>query len=96
MPPETVCTESYLAVGAYDNKEEAENMSNYLRTKFCRFLVSTILLTQNITKGKFIVVPNLSMKESWTDEKLYKKYGLTSEEIKFIESMIRPMELNNE
>jgi len=96
MPPDTVCTESYLAVGAYDNKEEAENMSNYLRTKFCRFLVSTILLTQNITKGKFIFVPNLSMKESWTDEKLYKKYGITSEEIEFIESMIRPMELNNE
>jgi site-specific DNA-methyltransferase (adenine-specific) len=34
--------------------------------------------------------------ESWTDEKLYKKYCLTDEEIAFIESMIRPMELNDE
>jgi len=29
--------------------------------------------------------------ESWTDEKLYRKYKLTKEEIEFIESMIRPM-----
>lgn len=92
MPPKTVCTESYLVVGSYDNKEEAENMTNYLKTKFVRFLVSTILLTQNITKSKFIFVPNLDMKELWTDEKLYKKYGITDEEIEFIESLIRPME----
>ena len=74
-----------------NSEAEAENMSDFLRTKFCRFLVSTILLTQNITKGKFNFVPNLSMKEKWDDEKLYKKYGLTEDEITFIESMIRPM-----
>ena len=91
MPPKTVCTESYLVVGNYNSEAEAENMSDFLRTKFCRFLVSTILLTQNITKGKFNFVPNLSMKEKWDDEKLYKKYGLTEDEITFIESMIRPM-----
>lgn len=94
MPPQTVCTESYLVVGNYDNQLEAENMANYLRTNFVRFLVSTILLTQNITKGKFIFVPNLQMTEPWTDEKLYKKYGLSKEEIAFIESMIRPMSVS--
>ncbi len=92
MPPKTVCTESYLVVGNYNTLTEAKNMVNFLKTKFCRFLVSIILLTQNITKGKFIFVPNLPMNESWDDEKLYKKYGLTQEEIDFIESMIRPME----
>ncbi len=71
---------------------EAENMVNFLKTKFCRFLVSITLLTQNITKAKFIFVPNLPMNESWDDQKLYKKYGLTQEEINYIESMIRPME----
>src|SRR5690606_14103091 len=94
MPPKTVCTESYLVVGNYNSETEAENMANFLRTKFCRFLVSTILLTQNITKGKFIFVPNLSMEEKWDDEKLYKKYGLTEDEIAFIDSMIRPMDLS--
>jgi len=39
-------------------------------------------------------VPLQDFSEPWTDEKLYAKYGLTEEEIAFIESMIRPMELN--
>lgn len=93
MPPKSVCTESYLTLGHFDTHSEAENLASYLRTKFCRFLVSTILLTQNITKGKFAFVPIQDFSEPWTDKKLYKKYGLTEDEIAFIESMIRPMEL---
>ena len=96
MPPDTVCTESYLVVGNYKTESEAINMLKFLKTKFCRFLVSSILLTQNITKGKFVFVPRLSMDESWTDEKLYAKYGLTEEEQAFIDTLIRPMELQNE
>ena len=64
-------------------------MVQYLKTRFCRFLVSTILLTQNITKSKFMFVPKLSMEETWTDNKLYEKFDLTDREIKFIESLIR-------
>jgi site-specific DNA-methyltransferase (adenine-specific) len=93
MPPQTVCTESYLVVGKYESQSEAENMANFLKTKFCRFLVSTILLTQNITKGKFIFVPDLPMSESWDDEKLYRKFNLNREETEFIEQLIRPMEV---
>ncbi|MBP6445483.1 MAG: Eco57I restriction-modification methylase domain-containing protein [Saprospiraceae bacterium] len=91
MPPNTVCTESYLVVGSFSNEYEALNMAEFLRTKFCRFLVSTILLTQNITKGKFIFVPNLSMNEKWDDEKLFAKYELTQHEIEFISQLIRPI-----
>ena len=94
MSPNTVCTESYLVVGNYKTKSEAENMTDFLRTKFCRFLVSAILLTQNITKGKFIFVPNLPMNEKWDDAKLFKKYELTKEEIEFISQLIRPMNEN--
>ena len=54
--------------------------------------VSAILFTQNIAKDKFRFVPALEMSEPWTDEKLYAKYGLTDDEIAFIESMVRPME----
>jgi site-specific DNA-methyltransferase (adenine-specific) len=95
MSPKTVCTESYLVIGKFNSESEAKNMANFLRTKFCRFLVSTILLTQNITKSKFIFVPNLSMKENWDDEKLFTKYNLTKDEIAFIDSMIRPMDLTS-
>lgn len=94
MPPNTVCTESYLVVGNYDSQSEAENMVSYLQTKFCRFLVSTILLTQNITKSKFIFVPTVSLESKWDDHKLYSMFELNEEEIMFIEQLIRPIENN--
>ena len=60
-----------------------------------RFLVLLKKNTQNAAKGVYQFVPIQDFSESWTDEKLYKKYGLTQEEINFIESMIRPMELES-
>ena len=52
--------------------------------------------TQNGPRGVYAFVPIQDFTESWTDEKLYKKYGVTKEDIAFIESMIRPMEARNE
>lgn len=91
MPPNSVATESYLIIGAFRSKQEAENVAEYLHTRFVRFLVSSILLTQNITRKSFIFVPIQDFSKSWTDEKLYEKYKLTSEEIDFIQSTIRPI-----
>ena len=91
-PPASACTETYIVVGSYDNETEAKYLAGYLRTKFLRFLVGLRKNTQDITQDRFAFVPQLSMLEPWTDEKLYKKYNLTAEEIAFIESMIRPME----
>jgi len=48
--------------------------------------------SHSITKDTYAFVPILDMNKEWTDEKLYKKYKLTKEEIDFIESKIRPME----
>jgi site-specific DNA-methyltransferase (adenine-specific) len=53
-------------------------------------------ISQDNPKDRFFFVPIQDYNEPWTDEKLYKKYGLTSEEIELIESMIRPMESDNE
>ncbi|MBL8005325.1 MAG: Eco57I restriction-modification methylase domain-containing protein [Candidatus Kapabacteria bacterium] len=92
LMPNVICTGTYLVIGKFQNKEEAFNLANYLKTKFCRFLVGTILLTQHISKDKFQFVPMQDFTEEWTDEKLYKKYGLTEEEIAYIESIIRPMD----
>jgi site-specific DNA-methyltransferase (adenine-specific) len=50
--------------------------------------------TQDATSRVYQFVPLQDFSEAWTDEKLYKKYGLTDEEISFIESMIRPMDLS--
>ena len=50
------------------------------------------LTSQDISRDKFLFVPQLDMSRSWTDEELYKKFNLTEEEISFVDSMIRPME----
>ena len=58
-------------------------------------MVSLLKATQHSTANVYQLVPMQDFYETWTDEKLYKKYGLTQEEINFIESMIRPMELES-
>lgn len=86
------CTETYLHIGPFENKEISKNVLSYIKTKFFRFMVLLIKNTQNATRRVYQFVPLQDFNEEWTDEKLYKKYGLTQEEIDFIESMIRPME----
>ena len=91
LEPKEVCTETYLCIGNFNKYEEANNLKIYLTTKFFRFLLLQALTSINISKDKFCFIPMQDFSESWTDEKLYKKYKLTKEEIEFIESMIRPM-----
>ena len=92
LPPKYVCTETYLVVDAFDNELEANNLFKYLRTKFVRFLVAQTTSTQHIAKMNFCFVPVQNFSKPWSDEDLYAKYGLTDEEIAFIDSMIKPME----
>ena len=91
--PNSCCTETYLLIGPFDSKEMARNVLQYISTRFFRFMVLQIKNTQHATKKVYQFVPMQDFNEEWTDEKLYKKYKLTKEEIAFIESMIRPMEL---
>ncbi len=92
LPPQTVCTETYLVAGAYESESEARNLADYLRTKFVRFLISQLSYSQDITKERFAFVPVLDMKRSWDDAKLASRYGLSDEEVDFIDSTVRPMQ----
>lgn len=92
LAPKEVCSETYLVVDAFDNRNEARNLVTYLKTKTLRFLLLQSLTSIHITKNCFQFVPLQDFSHPWTDEMLYKKYGLTDEEVAFIESMIRPME----
>lgn len=89
--PNTASTETYLVAGAFKNAKETENLRKYLTTMFLRFLVLLNKPTQHATSKVYQFVPVQDFKELWTDEKLYKKYGITEKEIEFIESLIRPM-----
>jgi hypothetical protein len=96
LPPGVVCTESYIVAGHFDSEREARNLHQYLHTKFVRFLVSLRAVTHHVTRGSFLFVPIQDFSTAWNDTKLYEKYGLNDDEITFIESMIRPMELDSE
>lgn len=90
------CSETYLLFGPYPSRKISENVISYINTRFFRFLVLLKKNTQNAARGVYSFVPSQNFDDPWTDEKLYKKYCLTNEEITFIELMIRPMDLNNE
>ncbi len=89
--PGTACTETYLVAGRFSTEAEARNFSAYLRTRFVRHLVSLRTNTQHLYSERFAFVPRLPMDREWTDEMLYKKFGITKDEIAFIDSMIRPL-----
>ncbi len=90
--PGTICTETYLLIGFFSSREECKNVISYISTKFFRFMVLLKKPSQNATKKVYSFVPLQDFSEPWTDEKLYKKYGLIKEEIDFIEKMVRPMD----
>lgn len=90
--PGTACTETYLVIDRFKSKKEANYFAGYLRTRFARFLVSLRKNTQHLFNERFQFVPALPMNQDWTDDLLYKKYGITKPEVAFIESVVRAME----
>lgn len=96
LPPGTICTETYLVIGSYKSKEQAVNLVSYMKTRLFRFLVSQFMYSHHITKDSYSFVPVQNFNEFWTDSKLNSKYELSDEEVTFINSMIRPMDLSDE
>ena len=86
--PGTACTETYLVAGHFESEAAATKYAKYLRTRFVRFLVSLRKPTQNALKPVYAFVPDLPLKGEWTDAKLFKRYGLTEDEIAFVESQV--------
>ncbi|WP_374044564.1 DEAD/DEAH box helicase family protein [uncultured Porphyromonas sp.] len=99
--PKTVCTDSLIAIGGYDEVEEATNLKKYLETKFLRFMVGILKVSQNIYQNVYRFVPlqdftagsdiDWSQSVAEIDRQLYKKYALTPDEIAFIEEKVSPM-----
>jgi len=89
--PGEACTETYLVAGRFDNEKSARRYAAYLRSRFVRFLVSLRKSTQHANRSVYAFVPDVPLDCEWTDEKLYKRYGLSKDEIAFIESLVRPM-----
>ncbi len=90
--PGEACTETYVVAGHYDTEKLARRYAAYLRTRFVRFLVSLRKNTQHANRSVYAFVPDIPLGRDWTDKKLYERYGLTKDEIAFIESIVRPMD----
>ena len=102
LKPGEVCSETYLCIGNFDNIEKANNLKKYIETKFFRFLLLQALSSIHITKDKFCFIPiqdftnnsdinwNKDIKE--IDQQLFIKYELSTEEIKLVETIIKPMQ----
>ncbi|MDO4663425.1 MAG: Eco57I restriction-modification methylase domain-containing protein [Erysipelotrichaceae bacterium] len=100
--PNEVCTHSYFLVGNYSEESEAKNLYKYLSTKFVRYLILQSVSSINLSKLTMGFVPLQDFTNNsdidWSksipeiDQQLYKKYGLSPEEIEFIETHVKEME----
>ncbi len=100
--PNSACSDSLIPIGSFETESEAINLSKYMATKFLRFMVGIMKSSRNIYQVVYRFVPLQNFTNSsdidWSkniaeiDLQLYKKYGLSTEEITFIESTIKPME----
>jgi site-specific DNA-methyltransferase (adenine-specific) len=94
--PPSACTQSYLVVAPFQSERAAHSFASYYRTRLFRFLVSLRKITQDALRSTYTWVPQQPWNRTWTDELLYSKYGLSKNDIAFIESMIRPMDEGDE
>ncbi len=95
-------TQTFISFGAFDNREEAENLLKYIKTKFARTMLGTLKITQSNKKDTWSNVPlqnftnnsdiDWSQSIAQIDQQLYRKYGLSEKEIAFIEEKVREME----
>lgn len=92
--PGTISSETYLSIGPFDSKSQAESVLSYLSCQLTRLLILLHKPSQHTTRKVYAFVPTQEWTSRWTDERLYKKYGLSSDEIAFIEKLVRPMELD--
>ena len=100
--PYESCTPTFISIGNFETKIEAENTLKYIKTKLCRALLGIMKKTQHNSAPNWAYIPiqdftnnsdiDWSKNISEIDKQLYSKYDLSEEEITYIESTIRPME----
>ena len=93
--PGECSTESFIVAGAFSSKKEVKSFKTYLFTKIVRFLLLQTVVSQHVTREKFMFIPDLGKYEGvYSDELLCKRWGITKEEWKFIDSKIKAVDEN--
>lgn len=101
LGPGEAYTQTFIGIGAFDNKIEADNSVKYLKTRFTRAMLGVLKVTQDNDREAWRMVPLQDFTPSsdidWSksvheiDLQLYRKYGLSIEEINFIETHVKEM-----
>lgn len=94
-------TQTFISIGCFETREEAEACLKYIKGKFARALLGILKVTQHNPKATWAYIPLQDFTSEsdidWTvsvaevDRQLYRKYGLSAEEVAFIESKVREM-----
>lgn len=91
--PGECCTKTLLVACAFDSKKEVESFKTYLFTKIVRFLLLQAVVSQDVTREKFLFVPDLGQYQGeYTDELLRARWGITDEEWAFIDAKIKSVD----
>jgi hypothetical protein len=94
--PGTISSETYLCIGPFKTKEEAENVLAYLACRLTRFLILLHKPSQDTTRKVYTFVPTQDWTRTWNDVDLYNHYGLSDVEVNFVEKIVRPLELKSD
>lgn len=92
--PDTASSETYLCIGPFETESEVESALSYLACRLTRLLILLHKPSQHTTRKVYTFVPTQEWDRKWTDEDLYSKYGITADEVAFIESLVRPMDMH--
>lgn len=92
--PGSISSWTYMYIGPFDSKSEAQSVLSYLTCRLTRLLILLHKPSQDTTRKVYTFVPTQNWTETWSDEALYSKYGITGEEQAFIEKIVRPMDLS--
>ncbi|MGD1204832.1 Eco57I restriction-modification methylase domain-containing protein [Mycobacterium seoulense] len=92
--PGSISSWTYMYIGPFDSKAEAESVLSYLTCRLTRLLILLHKPSQDTTRKVYTFVPTQAWTKQWTDDDLYTKYGISDDEVAFIEKFVRPMELD--
>lgn len=94
-------TQTFISIGSFKDKTEAQNCLKYVKSKFARTMLGVLKITQHNPRATWSKVPLQDFTSQsdidWTksipeiDRQLYAKYGLDENEIAFIEEKVKSM-----
>ena len=87
--PNTATANTHYAIKGVNSEQEATNLANYLKTRFCRFMINLLRSNQNMRIDMYQFAPRLDFSRSWTDSELYERYDLDDDDQEFIKLIIK-------